>query len=100
MSMFSFLDGVFEVNINEIPSLKQLNGLIDDLKIGGSYQPKDCIAREKLCVIIPYRDRETNLVLLLKYLHPFLQKQSRYYRIVLIEQVIFLGYAIVFIFSN
>lgn len=54
---------------------------------GGFYKPNDCAQREKLAIIIPYRNRADNLVLLLKYLHPLLQRQLRYYRIILVEQV-------------
>ena len=75
------------MEVNKIPSLLELSLTIKNLNNGGFYQPKECIPREKIAIIIPYRDRETNLLLLLKYLHPFLQKQSRYYRIFLIEQV-------------
>ena len=81
------LGGVFPVDVSKVPSLTELSLTIEHLMDGGSYAPKECTAREKLAIIIPYRDRETNLVLLLKYLHPFLQKQARYYRIILIEQV-------------
>ena len=78
---------VYEIDVNNIPSVNELNLSLKNINNGGFYQPNDCIPREKLAIIIPYRDRETNLMLLLKYLHPFLQNQSRYYRIILIEQV-------------
>jgi hypothetical protein len=82
-----FKAGVFDVNIYEGPRLKDLVAAASpDLNKGGFYQPKNCIPREKLAIIIPYRDRETNFLLLLKYLHPLLQKQARYYRIILVEQ--------------
>ncbi len=52
-----------------------------------------------MAIIIPYRDRETNLMLLLKYLHPFLQKQSKYYRIILIEQVCLINIMEIILFN-
>lgn len=79
--------GNFDVNIYNIPSFKHLEESIESLKPGGFYKPTDCVEREKLAIIIPYRDRENDLKLLLNYLHPFLQRQSRYYRIFLVEQV-------------
>ncbi len=86
INIFVLTEGVFDVNIYNIPRLAELEEKISGLNKGGFYQPKDCIPREKLAIIIPYRDRETNLLLLLKYLHPLLQKQARYYRIFLVEQ--------------
>ena len=40
---------------------------------GGSWQPRDCAARQKVAIIIPYRDRETHLNVLLAHLHVILQ---------------------------
>ena len=54
---------------------------------GGSFKPQNCEEREKLAIIIPYRDRINDLTVLLKYLHPLLQRQQRYYRVFLVEQV-------------
>lgn len=56
--------------------------------LGGIYSPPDCKPREELAIIIPYRNREYHLKLLLKYLHPFLQRQKRSYQIFVVEQVI------------
>lgn len=80
------LKGNFDVNIYEIPSAQELQNTIKNLEPGGHYKPENCIQREKLAIIIPYRDRPKDLMLLLKYLHPMLQRQNRYYRIILVEQ--------------
>ncbi|CAF0782848.1 unnamed protein product [Adineta ricciae] len=61
------------------------NVQMDDL--GGSYSPKDCKPREELAIIIPFRNREYHLKLLLKYLHPFLQRQKRSYQVFVVEQM-------------
>lgn len=84
----STLKGVSDVDTEDIPTMKQLEQTIFNLNLkdGGIYKPKTCIEREKLAIIIPYRDRYENLVLLLKYLHPMLQRQNRYYRVFLVEQ--------------
>ncbi len=71
-----------------MPTFDELRYSIKDVNLGGFFKPENCIHREKLAIIIPYRNRETNLILLLKYLHPVLQKQLRYYRVIVIEQVI------------
>ncbi|KAI0218404.1 Beta-1,4-N-acetylgalactosaminyltransferase bre-4 [Lamellibrachia satsuma] len=53
---------------------------------GGKWRPRDCVARHKVALIIPYRDREDHLILLLSQLHPILQRQQLDYRIVVVEQ--------------
>ncbi len=48
---------------------------------GGSYSPADCEARRRVAVVVPYRDRERHLSLLLHHLHPFLQRQQAEYQV-------------------
>ena len=55
--------------------------------LGGRFSPDECKSREELAVIIPFRNREFHLKLLLKHLHPFLQRQQRAYQIFVVEQV-------------
>lgn len=56
------------------------------LKFGGRYKPRDCKARSKVAIIVPYRDREFHLKIFLRYMHPFLQRQQLEYAIVVVEQ--------------
>jgi glycosyltransferase involved in cell wall biosynthesis len=56
------------------------------VKPGGIWLPGDCIARHRVAVIIPYRDRAQHLDVLLSVLHPMLQRQQLYYTIFVIEQ--------------
>ncbi|CAF0903883.1 unnamed protein product [Rotaria sordida] len=58
-----------------------------NVQIGGIYSPNDCKSRQELAIIIPFRNREYHLKLLLKYLHPFLQRQKRSYQIFVVEQI-------------
>lgn len=53
---------------------------------GGRYKPTDCRARDRVAIVIPYRDRKQHLPILLKNLHPFLMKQQIDYGIYLVEQ--------------
>lgn len=55
--------------------------------LGGIYSPTDCQSRQELAIIIPFRNREHPLKILLRHLHPFLQRQKRAYRIIVVEQV-------------
>ena len=54
---------------------------------GGEWKPAVCEARDQVAVIIPYRARPQHLPVLLKYLHPLLQRQLIHYRIFVVEQV-------------
>lgn len=53
---------------------------------GGRYKPTDCKARDRVAIIVPYRDRKQHLPILLKNLHPFLMKQQIDYGIFIVEQ--------------
>ncbi|KAH3741564.1 beta-1,4-N-acetylgalactosaminyltransferase bre-4-like [Dreissena polymorpha] len=58
-----------------------------DVLPGGMYAPSDCDPGERIAIIIPYRDRELHLKVILNYLHMFLQIQKRNYRIFVSEMV-------------
>ncbi|CAF4511752.1 unnamed protein product [Rotaria socialis] len=58
-----------------------------NVQMGGIFAPNDCKSRQELAVIIPFRNREYHLKLLLKYLHPYLQKQKRSYHVFVVEQI-------------
>lgn len=55
----------------------------------GFFRPKFCLPQHKVAIIIPYRDREQHLYILLKHLHGLLQRQLLFYKIFVIEQVSF-----------
>ena len=66
------------------------------LKNGGRWYPSPSIEQakqnnhqeepmQKVAIIVPYRDRQINLELFLRYMHPFLTNQKIYYGIYLIE---------------
>lgn len=58
----------------------------DKITLGGRYKPSDCRARDRVAVVVPFRDRKQHLPILLKNLHPFLMKQQIDYGIFLVEQ--------------
>lgn len=53
---------------------------------GGFFQPKECNARDRVAIVVPYRDRATHLPIFLKNMHPFLIKQQIDYGIFIVEQ--------------
>ena len=61
-----------------------------NVHVGGRWSPANCSAWQKLAIMITYRERYQQLVLLLNRLHTLLQRQMMYYQIFVIEQVAFL----------
>lgn len=53
----------------------------------GRYKPDDCTARQKVAILIPFRDRERHLTIFLNHIHAFLMKQQLEYAIYVVEQV-------------
>ncbi|XP_061175570.1 beta-1,4-galactosyltransferase 3-like [Saccostrea echinata] len=52
---------------------------------GGRHRPEDCTARQKVAIIVPYRDRDINLRIFLNHMHAFLMKQQLDYRIYVVD---------------
>ncbi|CAF0968854.1 unnamed protein product [Rotaria sordida] len=57
-----------------------------EVQHGGRYHPKTCLARHKIAIIVPYRDRWDILRRFLFHTHRFLQRQQLDYRIYVCEQ--------------
>ena len=55
-------------------------------KRGGFYTPSDCRAAQRLAIVIPFRDRDQQLVILLNHLLPILMRQKLEFKIYVIEQ--------------
>ena len=64
--------------------LNKQHGAVED---GGIYKPPNCVARQKVAIIIPYSNREKHLKVMMNNLHPFLQRQQAHYRIFVIDMV-------------
>ena len=75
----------------EIPDENEEKGLSVEfggtVEKGGWWAPTNCQPRVKVAIIIPYRKREKQLRIFLKHMHPFLQRQRLYYRIIVVEQL-------------
>ncbi|GMR62896.1 hypothetical protein PMAYCL1PPCAC_33091, partial [Pristionchus mayeri] len=70
------------------PSYHQLEKLYSTtVEKGGRSHPRDCIARHKVAIIVPYRDRDTQLRIMLHNLHALLTKQQLDYGIYVVEQI-------------
>ncbi|CAF3572500.1 unnamed protein product [Adineta steineri] len=77
------------LNIKGLPenfSLLDKSSYHPKVKFGGRYQPKTCLARHKVALIVPYRERWEILGHFLFHTHTFLQRQQLDYRIFVCEQ--------------
>lgn len=81
------LHGRFAVETKNIPPMKELEGKIGNLDLGGRFRPMECKARHRVAIIVPYRDREEHLRIFLYNIHRFLQRQQIDYGIYIVEQV-------------
>ncbi|KAK7494836.1 hypothetical protein BaRGS_00013963, partial [Batillaria attramentaria] len=71
---------------HETLTMSQLMLWHPDLMPGGEWRPLECVARYRLAVIIPYRDRLAHLTVLLAHLLPILKRQQLHFRIFVVEQ--------------
>jgi hypothetical protein len=55
------------------------------IKLGGEWSPTTCQARSRVALIVPYRNREANLHIFIRHMHPFLSKQLIDYAIYIVE---------------
>ncbi|XP_066498890.1 beta-1,4-galactosyltransferase 1 [Hoplias malabaricus] len=80
------LVGPLRVEFSNPVSLDQVREENPALQEGGRYKPKDCIALQKVAIIIPFRNRDEHLKFWLYYLHPILQRQQLDYGVYIIHQ--------------
>ena len=55
--------------------------------MGGYYHPPKCVARHRVAIVIPFRDRDRHLTLLLNHVLPILRRQLLEFQVYVIEQV-------------
>ena len=65
---------------------EELNTYFALLQEGGRYEPSDCRPRHTVAIVVPFRNRESQLSIFLAYIHPVLQRQQLAYTIFVIEQ--------------
>ncbi|KAK8765250.1 hypothetical protein V5799_032145 [Amblyomma americanum] len=66
--------------------MAELERVFVHVKPGGRWTPGHCVARHRVAVIVPYRDRPDHLLIFLHHMHQFLRKQELDYGIYIIEQ--------------
>ncbi len=80
------LSGPIAVNLTA-PTWMELEQLHPELNSGGRWKPKQCKARSRVAIVVPYLKRDKNLRIFLQHIHPFLQKQQLEYGIFLAEPI-------------
>ena len=80
------LKGFLDVHLEAPPSLQIISRMHPDLDLGGHYKPSTCKAREKVAIVVPFRDREEHLRIFMYNIHPVLKRQMLEYNIFVIEQ--------------
>ena len=55
-----------------------------NIRLGGEYLPKP---KNKVAIIVPYRNRPDHLKIFLRHIHPFLIKQNIHYSIYVVEPI-------------
>ena len=72
------------ISFNRI--LEDIHQSGDGLQKGGNLQPVGCRSKCSTAIIVPYKNRESQLKVFLKHMHPILQRQNINYRLFVIEQ--------------
>ncbi|XP_012711762.2 beta-1,4-galactosyltransferase 1 [Fundulus heteroclitus] len=80
------LVGPLRVEFNIPVSLEQIKKDNPNVQLGGRFRPRDCLALQKVAIIIPFRKRDEHLKFWLYYLHPILQRQQLDYGVYVINQ--------------
>ncbi|XP_043097452.1 beta-1,4-galactosyltransferase 1 [Puntigrus tetrazona] len=80
------LVGRLRVEFSEPVNLDMVRKDSPRLVMGGRYKPSDCVALQKVAIIIPFRNRGEHLKYWLYYLHPILRRQQLDYGIYVIQQ--------------
>ncbi|XP_068229189.1 beta-1,4-N-acetylgalactosaminyltransferase bre-4-like [Palaemon carinicauda] len=71
---------------HEAPPLEEQERLHPELEPGGRFLPADCRARHRVAIIVPFRDRLSQVPPFLHHMHPILQRQQLEYVIYIVEQ--------------
>uniref|UniRef100_UPI00358E6FEC beta-1,4-galactosyltransferase 1-like isoform X2 n=1 Tax=Myxine glutinosa TaxID=7769 RepID=UPI00358E6FEC len=80
------LVGPLHIDFSAAVTIDQVAASNSMIKLGGRYGPSDCEARQKIAIVIPFRNREKHLVYWLYYLHPILIRQQGDYAIYVVHQ--------------
>lgn len=78
--------GNVRVILKEPPTLAGIGRIHNDLALGGRFKPPSCRSKDRVAIIVPFRDREEHLRTFLFNILPFLKRQQIEFNIFVIEQ--------------
>ncbi len=71
----------------DVPAtMSEVESRFSHLSPGGKFAPEHCVARHKVALLVPYRDREDHLRTFLFNIHAFLKRQLVDYGVFIVEQ--------------
>ena len=59
---------------------------LESIRYGGWWSPVNCICNQTVAILIPFRNREQHLPVIVHHLHSFLKRHQIHYRIFVVEQ--------------
>lgn len=74
------------VKVLENVTIEEAEARVVGVKEGGFWWPSQCHPRWRVAIIVPYRDRASQMGSFLQHMHIFLQKQELNYSIYIVEQ--------------
>lgn len=80
------LIGAFEPDVTNVTLETVENRFKNLLQPGGYHTPNECRARDRVAVIVAVRDREFQIPVFLKNIHPLMMRQQIEYQIFIVEQ--------------
>ena len=61
---------------NNVSDIDELGKIFPDVKMGGHGNPSKCISRDRVAIIVPYRNRSDHLKTFLYHIHKLLNRQQ------------------------
>uniref|UniRef100_A0A0N4ZI45 Beta-1,4-galactosyltransferase n=1 Tax=Parastrongyloides trichosuri TaxID=131310 RepID=A0A0N4ZI45_PARTI len=80
------LQGKYLINFS-VPSIDYIEKVHSNINYGGHYYPKHCKVKQKVAILVPYKNREDELKIFLYNYHKILPRQYINYIIFLIEPI-------------
>ncbi|KAH6933724.1 hypothetical protein HPB50_017690 [Hyalomma asiaticum] len=71
------------------PPLDSMHKEFPEVMEGGRFAPKECTARHRVAIVVPYRNRSEHVKLFIYNMHRFLSRQQIDYGIFIIEQALY-----------
>ena len=59
---------------------------LESIRYGGWWSPVNCICNQTIAILIPFRNREQHLPVIVYHLHSFLKRHQIHYRMFVVEQ--------------